>query len=162
MKSRQPAKIIPALLFMGVIVGFAQAAPRTTSWDDLRQLKPGEKIQVVQKDRKSWSGSFVRFSDDSISFKAPDGDKNVPRADVMRVSRRGGKRLRNALIGAAAGGGTGAAIGAAAGGCSNRGFSFCFGRGLPAAVFGAIGVAAGGGVGAAIPGKTVIYRSPVK
>jgi hypothetical protein len=138
MKPPQPARIIASLMSTGLVVtqalapaAFAQTGPVTNaehankgqkcaSWEDLRQLKPGEKIQVIQKDLKSRTGSFVCFSDDSVSLKAPNGDKNVSRIGVLRVSRHGGKRLRKALIGAAAAGGAGAEIGAAAGECSNN------------------------------------------
>ena len=138
MKSPQSAKIIAPLMSTGLVVtralapaAFAQTGPVTNrehankgqkcaSWEDLRLLKLGEKIQVIQKDLKSRTGSFVCFSDDSVSLKAPNGDKNVSRIEVLRVSRHGGKRLRKALIGAAAAGGAGAEIGAAAGECSNN------------------------------------------
>jgi len=136
------------------------AKQSVTSWENLRRLRPGQKIQVVQTDLKSWSGPFVSFSAESVALKAAEGDRTVPRAQVLRVSLHGGKRLRNALIGAAIGGGAGAGIGAAAGGCSTRPWAFCGSRGLTAAAVGLIGALAGGGAGAAIPGSTVLYRAP--
>ena len=74
----------------------------------------------MQKDLKSWTGSFVSFSDASVALKTPEGNHGVARTEVLRVSRHGSKRGRNALIGAAAAGGAEVAIGAAAGGCNGK------------------------------------------
>jgi len=178
MKSRKLIDALAAVTAMGLIVTpevvqkvFAQGPPVTTaatgrgelaSWENLRQLSSGQKIQVVQKDMKSWTGSFAGVSDESVSLKVRHAAKAVSRADVLRVSRPGGRRLRNALIGAAIGGGAGVAAGAAAFGCRKNSFVPCIGRGAAAAIIGGTGVVIGGGVGAAIPGSTVIYRAPVK
>ena len=145
----------------------AQSTPAAehpeASWKNLQRLKPGQEIQVVQKDLKSWSGRFSSASDDSVSLKTPAGDRIVPRSDVLRVSRYGGKRLRNALIGAAAAGAAGLAAGIASGGCSKGGFGgFCVGKGELGAALGGAGAIIGGGIGAAIPGHTVIYRATPK
>lgn len=145
-----------ALSISAPSIGFAQTS--LTSWENLRQLTPGQKIEVVQKNRKL-TGSFVSVTDDSIALKAPDGDKTVPRSDVLRVSRHGGKRGRNILIGAAIGAGAGVAVGAAAGGCKTNSFGPCVGRGAVAGVVGALGAVVGAVVGAVIPGNTVIYRN---
>jgi hypothetical protein len=75
MKSPQSAKIIAPLMSTGLVVtqalarGIRSTGPVTNtehankgqkcaSWEDLRQLKPAEKIQVIQKDLKSRTGSF--------------------------------------------------------------------------------------------------------
>lgn len=144
-------------------IGFAQTSPAARPgqasrmpWENLRQLTPGQRIEVVQKDHKL-TGSFLTVSDDSISLKASDGDETVPRAEVLRVSRHGGKRGRNILIGAAVGAGVGAGIGAAAGGCKSNSLGPCVGRGVVAGVVGGLGAVVGGVVGALLPGNTVVY-----
>ena len=154
--------LIPTQLLAQATTPSATEGSRSASWENLRQLSSGQKIQVVQKDLKSWTGYFVSVSDDSVSLRVSGVDKTVGRADVFRVSRHGGKRLRNALIGAGIAGGAGVAVGAAAfGGCS-KGFGFCISRGTGAGILGGIGAVIGGGVGAAFPGSTVIYRAPAK
>ncbi|HUK17653.1 MAG TPA: hypothetical protein VLW65_14605 [Bryobacteraceae bacterium] len=169
MKQERLAILIPILLAIRFIAmpGLAQTTPAMNagsgaSWENLRRLSPGQKIQVVQKDRKSWSGAFVGFSDESMSLKAADGNKTVGRSEVMRVSRHGGKRARNALIAAAAGAGVGVAIGAGVGGCNHNQFGPCIGRGLAAAVMGTAAALVGVVIGVAIPGNTVIYRAPAQ
>jgi hypothetical protein len=137
---------------------FAQKS--VNAWENLSALKPGDKIQVVQKDMKSWSGAFAAVSDESISLKTKEGDKSVSRAAVMRVSRHGGRRVRHALIGAAIVGGVGVAVGAGAGGSCGMAFGPCFSRGLLAGMFGGAGAVVGAGAGAAIPGSIVLYRAP--
>ena len=143
------------LMWMSLIATLA-CAQSTASWENLSKLRRGQKIQIVQKDLKSWTGPFASVSDDFISLKAPDGDRTVARADVMR---HGGKRLHNALIGAGAGGVAGVVVGAASSGCSRNSIGVCVGRGAAAAVVGGFGALVGGGVGAAIPGNTAIYRA---
>ena len=166
MKSEKLAILIPILLAIRFIAipGLAQTKPAINaepgaSWENLRQLTPGHKIQVVQRDGKAWTGSFVSFSDTSVSLKVREANKTVRRAEVVRVSRHSGKRARNALIGAAAGAGAGVAIGAGVGGCKQNQFGPCIGRGLAAAVVGGAGAVIGGVIGAMIPGSAIIYRA---
>ena len=149
--------------FSLILAGFAQAAPAdVTVWANLRELNPGQKVHVVQKDQTAWTGSFVVFSDESISLKTSAGDKVIARAELSQVSRHGGKRVGHGLLGAAIGGAAGAGVGAASGGCDNHSFGPCFGRGFAGAVLGAFGAVTGFLVGVAIPGNTVIYRTLVR
>jgi hypothetical protein len=90
MNSRPLANFVPAFPAIGLIG--SQAIAQSTSWENLQQLRPGQTIQVVRKDLKSWTGAFVSASNDSVSLKAADGDKTVARTGVLRVSRHGGKR----------------------------------------------------------------------
>ena len=132
------------------------------SWENLRTLRVGEKIQVVDQKLKSQNGTFVAFSDDVITFQADKDEVAIQRADVLRVtSRERSKRKRNALIGLAVGAAAGAAALAAplAGNCCNpdvgsAGVAIVVGAG--AALAGGVGAA----VGAAIPsGHPTIYRA---
>lgn len=154
---KRPARAVHAwsLLIFLTLPGFAQ----TSSWENLGQLTPGQKIVVVQKDRKSWTGTFAGVSNEAVSLNAREGSKAVARAEVMRVSRHGGKRSRNALIGAAIGGGAGIAVGATVPGCKQNTFGFCLSKGVVAAVLGGTGAVVGAIVGVLIPGTTVVYRA---
>ena len=84
------------------------------SWDNLRTLQVGEKIQVVDQKLKSQDGRFRSVSDEAITFQADQDEVSVQRADVLRVSsRKGMGRGKHALIGLAVGAGVGAIVGCA-------------------------------------------------
>jgi|SRR5579859_4039118 len=127
------------------------------SWENLKQLKPGQNIQVVDMKLKSYNATFVSVTEEAISLRTNQGDLNIDRANVLRVStRESSKRLRNALIGAAIGGGVMAIPAGLVGTiCSNEG-GRCAG-----AITGAIGLGAGVGFGAgfAVPSYPTIYRA---
>ena len=80
------------------------------SWDNLKTLREGEKIQVVDQKLKSQNGTFVSVTEEAITFQTDKDAVTIQRADLFRVSskERGRSRGRNALIGF----GVGAAIGA--------------------------------------------------
>ena len=128
------------------------------SWENVQQLKAGQKIQIVRTDLKSVTGHFVSVAADSLALKTGAGEQTLNRVDINRITRSGGKRGRNALIGAAAGGGVGAAVGAASGGC-HPGEFICLGRGTVAGILAGVGIVAGAVVGVAIPGHTTIYQA---
>lgn len=41
-----------------------------SQWQNLSQIRPGAKIQVIEQSLKSTSGRFVRFSATDLTFKA--------------------------------------------------------------------------------------------
>jgi len=85
-----------------------------TNWDKLKQLAPGQEIEVVQKDAKSTRGNFRNVTDEAIAVNTAAGDQTISRQNVVRVSSKGKThRMRNALIGAGIGAGAGLGIGAA-------------------------------------------------
>jgi hypothetical protein len=94
------------------------------SWDNLKQLQSGTRIQVVTMDLHSKKGDFVSVSDDVLVFRVSKSDRTVKRADVYRVINRDkNHHIRNGLIGMAAGAtiiGTAAVVGTcrSAAGCS--------------------------------------------
>jgi hypothetical protein len=103
-----------AWVFLLVVPAFAMAQSGQDSWVSLGQLHAGQKIQVVDTNLKSTDGTFLSFTEESISFQVKHGAVTVKRSDVMRVSsREKSKRVRNMLIGLAIGAGAGVAIGAA-------------------------------------------------
>jgi hypothetical protein len=150
-------KATPALLFLFLVPVFALAQQARDSWDNLKQLRPGQKIEIVDMKMKSLKGEFISFTDEAIVLRERKAEQSVARADVSRVSsRQDSKRARNMLIGLAIGAGVGVAIGAAMDARVNyeRG-ECCLGMG-----FGALtGAGAGLGIGAASPGYRTVYRA---
>lgn len=124
-------------------------------WQSLQQLQPGQKITVYQQ-KASDSGRFARVTDNSLVYTSGKGEVAVARADVKKVTVPGGKRLRNAAIGA----GIGFAVGAILAGTAGTRF-FNEGQDIRAALVVIPGVS-GAGLGALIPGSRTVYRAPRK
>jgi hypothetical protein len=147
--------LIVSCLLAFPLSGWTQDQKPEQSWDNLRTLRAGEKIQVVDQKLKSQNGTFVAFSDDAITFRPGKDEVTVQHADVFRVtSREHHKRRRNTLIGLAAGAGAGAVVG-----CANSGWES--GEKCMWALPFALGVGGiGAGIGAALPaGNPTIYRA---
>jgi hypothetical protein len=127
-----------------------------SSWDNLKALRTGQKIQVVEITAKKHIGVFVSVSDAAIVFTQTDGDRTVEKQNVRTVKlMNGGRRLRNTLIGAAVGAGAGAGITAAA--WESGGF---LGTKADGAALGAImGGLTGAIVGAVWPCHATIYNA---
>ena len=129
----------------------AQSGPR--SWQNLNTLQAGEKIQVLERNSRKVSGTFLNVSDVAISVQGQAGSQALQRQDVVSVKLMKNKhRLRNAFIGA----GIGAGLGAALGGATNNGF---VSRGVFAAGVGAAFSVPGAVVGALVPDHTTIYNA---
>ena len=147
------ATLALAFLLLAPALTLSQSAG--DSWDNLQQLKPGQKIQVVDKEMRTFRGEFVSFADETITLREKSGEQSVERVKVVRVSVRDtSHRTRNMLLGAAIGGGIAvAATVVPLIANSNEGNS-C---GVCVA-----GIAAGIGGGAAIgaiPGNRTVYRT---
>jgi hypothetical protein len=85
----------------------ADAPGSERSWENLKQLKSGTRIQVVTMNGDSRKGVLVNVSDDDLVFRASKSDLTVHRADVHKVKNRDkNHHMRNGLIGM----GIGAAI----------------------------------------------------
>jgi hypothetical protein len=143
-------------LLLPAVIG-AQA--EQGQWTDLKGLKLGQGIEVVESSMKSHGGTFVAVTDEAITLREKDSDVAVKRENVARVSTTSGaRRGEHAVIGLVAGGLIGAGIGAAAAGSgkdfiwSNRGVGALFGV--------LIGAPSGAAIGACIPAHTTIYRAP--
>jgi hypothetical protein len=134
------------------------------SWENLQQVRVGQKIEVVDTNLKKYKGTFLSFSDEAISLRVKRQEVGVQREDVFRVSLRGRpKRSTSALVGAAIGALAGVGVGALAatryGSGDPRSESFIVFLGTT------IGAGAGAGVGAAVPfvgGYRTIYRAKGK
>lgn len=123
---------------------FALAAE--DSWNNLQEISHQQHIQVVQKDLKSYEGSYSSFDDESISLLKNDRLIRLSRENVLRVSLRGpSQRKRHAMIGALVGAGAGLGIGLLAATGDDEGFEIVSDE----AVTGAL-VVIGAGAGALI------------
>ena len=155
MNVKMMREVIMSLLLAAVPV-LASAQDREASWENLQQLRVGQRIQVVEKDLKKHDGTFTGFSEESIALRVGQDDVGIRRENVLRVSNREEThRGRNALIGAVTGGVIGLAWGAVI-----RSTVDFDDRDLLIPMNGALGAGVGAGLGAAIPGYETVYRAP--
>jgi hypothetical protein len=82
------------------------------SWNNLAQLRPGQRVEVVDMKLKSVTGEFSGYSADSLSLRAGGTERTIARADVLSVKNRERSHRRNVLLGLAMGAGVGMAAGA--------------------------------------------------
>jgi hypothetical protein len=140
---------LPGLLF---------AQNQKGQWSDLRGLRVGQGVVVIESSMKHHDGEFVGVTDEALTFQEKGSDISVKREDVVRVSTASGaRRGEHAVIGLVVGGLAGAGIGAAAGSGSKGWVGLAEGVGALIGV--AIGATSGAIVGAVIPAHTTIYRS---
>jgi len=125
------------------------------SWDNLKGLRPGEKIEVVDSSMKALKGPFVSVSDEAITLQVDKSEQSVARANVARVSVRDtSHRTRNMLLGSGIAGGAALAVAIpvlAIGANEGGGCGVCV-----AAI--AAGFGGGAALGAVIPGSRTVYR----
>ena len=122
-----------------------------TDWNNLRQLRVGDKVEVVRHNLGKHKGKVLAWTEESISLRLKNQDVTIPREEVYRVtwlskSRRGGNR--NVLIGLA----LGAAVGAVAASAAHEP--------VGAVILFSTPLFIGIGVGAVIPSHPTIYRAP--
>jgi hypothetical protein len=148
-------RVTLALALVLLAAAFARAQSAIGSWDNLKQLQPGQRIEVVDSHLKKSKGKFVSFTDKAISLRDGKQQQSVTRAEVMRVSvRDASHRERNMILGAAIAGGTALTIGLLANAPARN-----EGTGCDGCVAGFAAAAAGGGAGlGAIPTFRTIYR----
>lgn len=144
--------------FLVLLPTFTLAQSTQDSWDNLKQLVPGQKIEVVASSMKTLKGEFTSVSDEAISFRVGKAEQALPRAEVIRVSVRDtSHRTRNMLIGM----GVGAGAGLLAGYGIDEGVRHVSGEG-GSYLYMPVLAAAGGGLGAlagGLPaGSRTIYR----
>jgi hypothetical protein len=152
-----------ALVFLLLVPTLALAQSAKDSWNNLKKLARGQRIQVVLNDAKSYSGQFQSVSDNGLVFRVAGEEQTLQRQDILRVSTKGDShRTRNALIGA--GIGLGAGLGAGAGVAASRRSEYPQNRYFEVygPILGAVFAAAGAGLGAAMPtgGWHDVYRAP--
>ena len=155
-------KAMPALLFLFLVPVFALAQRARDSWDNLTHLAAGDNVRVVLHDGKSYAAKFQGFSDDSMIVRTSAGEQTFSRPDVLRVSaKREPHRLRNAIIGAAAGCGAGLGIAAAYASSQRKEYPYNRYFEVDGPILGAVMGAAGAGLGVALSkgGWYDIYRA---
>ena len=129
-------------------------------WETLRGLKPEDRIKVRAADGTQYKGRFRSLSANAISLETGRGAASVDRTRVSRVEvRSASRRIRRAVIAAAAGLALGATLDQTAGAYfRNEGLETSGQRALtyvvPAALFGAIF--------APFPAYRTVYRAPRK
>lgn len=129
------------------------AAPAKT-WESLSQLSAGTPIEVVTAGNDE-KGAFVSLSTESLIIRTDRGEQRFLRADVVRiVSRSHPRRVRNALIGVAAGIAISLITDRTAGTYLRNESNPTIARPL----IWTLPIAIGGGIGAAFPSYRVIYR----
>ena len=131
------------------------------SWDNLKQLRVGQKIEVVDMKLKSLQGDFTGYSDQEVRLRLGSDEVSVPRAQVLSVKdRERSHRRRNTLLGLAIGAAGGLAVGAI------RGATYHEEGETPVfvLVWTPIGAGIGAGVGAALPagGRVTVYRASAR
>ena len=62
------------------------AKGRSSSWDNLKSLTPGQEIRVVTNNVKSYQGKFDSLSGDGITLRQAAGEQTLARKDILRVS----------------------------------------------------------------------------
>jgi hypothetical protein len=145
------------VLFLGLPAAL-WAQKQQGSWSDMRGLKVGQGIEVVESSMKRHGGEFVSVSDEVLTLQEKGSDVSVKREDIVRVSTASGaRRGEHAVLGLVVGAAVGAAIGAAAG--SSTGFLGGSSRGITALIGLAIGAPSGAALGATIPAHVTIYRA---
>ena len=92
--------------------GQASAQSPQESWDNLRQLRAGEGIEIVDAKMKSHRGNFTTYTQERISLREDGREMTIPRTEVASVKRFGeSHRRRNTLLGLAIGTAGGLAVG---------------------------------------------------
>ena len=127
-----------------------------SQWTNVQTLSPGDRVGVVQMNRKRIEGRFQGSTDSAITIQA-DHEVSIPKTEVVRVYKRGRMtRTTRAAIGAAAGVAAGAILSATAGDRFRN-----EGQDPQTAAW----IAGGAGIGAAVgaltgSGYREIYRRP--
>ncbi len=148
-------QFLALMLFLSACTRFTVAQSPQNDWGTVKQLRSGEKIEVVDSSMRSLAGKFVSASDDAVVVETKNGQQSIQRAAVVRVSiRDSSRRTRNMLLGSGIAGGI--ALGIAIPLWKQQSNE---GNNCPACT---IAVAAGFGGGAALgalSGTRTIYRT---
>jgi hypothetical protein len=154
-----PCLMVMRILILIFVLGLPAAlrAQTQNQWSDLKGLRVGQGIEVIESSMKNQGGTFVALSDEGITLREKNSDVSIKRENVVRVSTTSGaRRGEHAVIGLVVGGVIGAGIGAAS---FERGAYIGKWRGIGALVGVAIGAPSGAAVGLCIPAHATIYRA---
>ena len=149
--------------FIGIgAVNAAEPQSAQANWGNLKHLAAGDLVHVVLNDGKSNAARFQSFTDEAIVLRTSAGEQTFSRPDVLRVSaKRKPHRMRNALIGAAAGCGAGLGIAAAYASSQRKEYPYNRYFEVDGPILGAVMGAAGAGLGVALSkgGWYDVYRA---
>ncbi len=135
--------------------------PSEGSWENLSQLRVGQRVEVVDMKLKSLQGAFIGYSGDAVSLRLDSNEVSIPREQVLSIKNRGSShRARNVLIGLAIGAAGGLAVGAVRGATYHEEGE----TGVFVLVWTPIGAGVGAIAGAALPagGQVTVYRAKAK
>ena len=145
-----------SMLFSVTVLPQIFAQHGLDSWENLSQVRLGQRIEVVDTKLKPVQGQFASYTDGGLKLRVGQDLLSIPRAEVVSVKdREGPRRARNAWLGMAVGAAGGAALGAIRG----KNYHEEGETGVFMLVWTPIGAGIGAGVGAMLPGRHVtIYR----
>src|SRR5512135_3386009 len=103
---------VAALVLGLVMVPLVRGA--TSDWQSLTKIQPGDRVEVVDQQMRSYTGKFVSFSEMGIILTFADKEVTIPKENVYRVTVVSRGRGRHVLRGLLIGTGIGLGIGAAA------------------------------------------------
>ena len=78
--------LVSAMLMLAVVPLLPRARAAEDSWDSLKQLRSGEKIEVIDMRLKNLRGAFMSVSEEAISLQVGKDEVAVPRPNVFRVA----------------------------------------------------------------------------
>jgi hypothetical protein len=157
-RRRMTSPLCLLLVFLLALPAALFGQKQQGQWSDLRGLRVGQGVVVIESNMKRHDGEFISVTDEALTFQEKGSDISVKREDVVRVSTGSAvRRGEHAVIGLVVGGLAGAGIGAGSGSGSKGWVGLSEGVGALIGV--AIGATSGVIVGAVIPAHTTIYRA---
>ena len=77
-------KLLAAMCIL-LVSSTSWAQNKSSSWDNLRTLQAGEKIQVRAFKSKKITGDFLNVSDTAMQVQSEEGSQTIQRQDVRSV-----------------------------------------------------------------------------
>jgi hypothetical protein len=150
-------KRIAAITILMLSAQALRGEPSVHSWDNLRQLRAGQRIAVTDMKLKTAQGEFAGYSENAVSLGVGGNEISIPREQVFSVkNREKSHRRRNVLLGLAIGAAGGLAAASVRGATYHEeGETSVF-----MLVYTPIGAGIGAATGAVLPtGDATVYRA---
>lgn len=77
------------------------AAEKLGDWENLNEVRPGQKIEVLRTDTARIIGNFVTFTDYAITLSVDKTEQSIARDQVARVSSVSHRLPNSVLMGIA-------------------------------------------------------------